>query len=62
MTHVEEFLQLVKENPGLPIIPMVNDEICGEISGTYWAGSFGRSEVEEIYYGRDNWHIKSVDD
>lgn len=41
-----KLLQLIKENPKLPVIPMVNYEVCSEDSG-YWTGSFGDVNVEE---------------
>ena len=42
----EAFLKLVKKNPTLPIVPMVDNEIVGEDYG-YWLGAFGRAEVGE---------------
>lgn len=35
----EAFLKLVKKNPTLPIVPMVDCEVVGG-EGCYWAGSF----------------------
>lgn len=42
----EAFLKLIKKNPTLPIIPLVDNEIVGEDYG-YWLGSFGSASVGE---------------
>lgn len=42
----EELIQLIKENPTLPIVPMVNYEVCSE-DHSYWTGKFGDCAVEE---------------
>lgn len=42
----EAFLKLVKKNPTLPIVPMVDNEIVGE-DYCYWLGAFGSAEVGE---------------
>lgn len=41
-----KLLQLIKENPELPIVPMVNYKGCSEDCG-YWTGKFGDVNVEE---------------
>lgn len=43
----KEFLELVKANPDLPIVPMVDSEVCGGDDYGWWLGSFGMSEVTE---------------
>ena len=42
----EAFLKLVKKNPTLPIVPMVDCEVVGG-EDCYWAGSFGSASVGE---------------
>ena len=42
----EAFLELIKKNPTLPIVPMVDYEIVGEDWGR-WLGAFGRAYVGE---------------
>ena len=61
MTKIEELLKLVKENPNLPIVPMVDSEVVGDYDA-YWMGAWGDSAIEEIYLGRDRYYIKSIDD
>jgi hypothetical protein len=52
-SNTEKFLQLVKENPTLPIVPMVYYEVVGEDYGS-WVGSFGSAYVGEytMFYDR----------
>lgn len=52
----KEFLRLVAENPELPIIPMVNYEVCAGDYG-YWYGSFGNSKIEKVV----NYQLHSED-
>jgi len=42
----EAFLKLVKKNPTLPIVPMVDSDVVSEDCG-YWMGSFGSAYVGE---------------
>lgn len=37
MSRITEFIELVKANPDLPIIPMVDAEIVGDDYG-WWLG------------------------
>jgi hypothetical protein len=62
MSKIEELLKLIKENPDLPIIPMVGSEVVAEDSSSYWVGSWGRCELTEYYIGRERVHFKDDDD
>ena len=62
MTKTEEFLKLIKENPDLPVVPMVNDEVVGDDSYHYWLGEWKRSEVTEYYKCREYIHFKDDDE
>lgn len=55
----EELIELIKNNPDLPIYAWVDAEICGDGYG-YWLGKFGRAYIKEYakvepynYYGKD---------
>lgn len=61
MNNVEKLINLIKENPDLPIIPMVNAEIVCDDYG-YWMGEWGRCEVTEYYLGKERVHFKDDDD
>lgn len=41
----DELFRLIKENPDLPVVPMVDGEICGDDSG-YWMAGWGESRME----------------
>lgn len=45
--NTSELLQLIKENPELPVIPMVSNEVCGDYSG-YWEGEWGSACIDEF--------------
>ncbi len=50
MTNKEKFTQLfnlMKENPDLPVLPMVHSEIVADDDYVYWIGAWGSSSVEE---------------
>lgn len=49
------FLKLVKKNPTLPIVPMVDNEIVGEDYG-YWLGAFGSAKVGEYAIFDDKYY------
>ena len=60
MSNIEKLINLAKENPDLPIVPMVDGEIAAEEYG-YWMGSWGNCEVKEYYLGEEKLHFKDDD-
>ena len=62
MTNIEKFLQLVKDNPGLPVIPVVDEKIVADDCCTWWMGRWGRSEVTGYYIGRNHIHFRDDDE
>lgn len=52
--NITELLRLVKENPDLPILPLVDGDIV--VGGEYgwWLGAFGRCYIDE--YIIDEWY------
>lgn len=62
MSNIEQFLQLVKENPDLPIVPMVDSEVVCDDTYTYWTGGWGHSEVTEYYIGEEGIHFRDDDE
>ena len=62
MTRIEQLLQIIKDNPDLPVVPMVEGEVVGDDSYNYWLGHWGRSEVTEYYLGREKLHFKDDDE
>lgn len=58
---VTELLQLMQANPGLPVIPMVDSEICASDEFTSWVGSFGRPRLDELYKDDERTYLRSED-
>lgn len=48
-------LKLVAENHDLPIVAMVNGEICWD-DGCYWMGGFSAASIELIGLIDDHWY------
>lgn len=53
MNNTEKLLKLIKENPDLPIVPMVDSDVVSDDCG-YWLGSFGSARLGEyaLFYER----------
>lgn len=51
----KELLRLVAENPDMPVIAMVNGEICWD-DGSYWMGSFSAVSIELVGLIGDHWY------
>lgn len=61
--NTEELLWLVKENPELPVVPMVSGLIA-EDSNNYWLGCFSRAQVDSYLLGKRSHRVwfKSEDE
>lgn len=57
----EEFLKLMKENPDLPIFPMVDYEVVCE-DYCRCLGAWGSSYIGECYIGRERVYFREDDD
>lgn len=60
--RLEELFRLIKENPDLPILPMVDSEIVADDECAYWTGSWGSAYVGEYYITDGRIHFKDSDD
>lgn len=58
----EELFRLMQENPDLPIVPMVDEEIVADDCCSYWTGSWGYSEVTEYVKGNEQIFFKDDDE
>lgn len=47
MNNAKELLEICEKHPDLPIVPLVDSEVCWDESGWYM-GVFGRAEVGEV--------------
>ena len=61
MTNAENLLKLIKDNPDLPVIPMVDGEIPGDDCG-YWLGAWGTAQIDEYILTNERVVYKSDDD
>jgi hypothetical protein len=61
MSETKKFVELVAANQGLPIVAMVNGEICEPDATLYWMGSFSAASVELIGLIDERWY-DDVDD
>lgn len=52
--NISHLLQLIKENPELPIMPMVSTECVGGDDYSYWAAEWGKASIEEYWVDEDN--------
>ncbi len=59
----DELFRLMKENPDLSVVPMVDGEICGDDCG-FWMGYWGHAAVDEFLVCEryDYMAFKSDDD
>lgn len=60
--NVAELLNLIKENPDLPIVPMVDSEIVASDEYTNWLGSFGKAEIDYVWDNGERIYFKSNDE
>lgn len=66
----QNLLKILSENPDLPILCMVDYEICGDDSCRRWAGSIGEVEIkeyisldpEETVYGQSIFWKEDIDE
>lgn len=57
----EELFRLMKENPDLPVVPMVDADIVADDCG-YWMGSWGSSRIQEYMLGEEQVYFREDDD
>ena len=62
MNKTELFLEIVKENPTLPIIAMVDSEIVADEGYAWWLGSFGESFVGHYYNNDSRVYVREHED
>lgn len=63
--NTKALLQIIRENPELPVIPMVGTEVVADDTYGHWMASFGSVAVDEYLLaknGYDSILFKSDDD
>lgn len=59
--NFEELMKLIQENPELPVVPMVEYEVCGGDECAWWEGKFGTAKIDEVFSRDEFIYIKSKD-
>lgn len=59
---IKEPLKLIRENPTLPIVPMVDGELFLDNGCQYWMGSWGNAYIDEYLITQDNYLLFKSDD
>ena len=54
--YIRQALDLIRDNPELPIIPLVNYEVVADDDALYWMGSWGKARIDE--YSIDGERIR----
>ena len=60
--RLAQLLDLMQENPHLPIVPMVNSEVVADDTWGYWLGSWGPASVEKYYSGEERVYFYDEND
>lgn len=52
---MKELIELVTQNPDLPIVAMVNGEVCWD-DGCYWMARFSSASIEMVGLIGERWY------
>lgn len=55
--HLTQLLDLMKENPHLPVIPMVDSEVVADDTWGYWMGSWSKASLDKYYKGEERIYL-----
>ncbi|GAA0491169.1 hypothetical protein GCM10008986_16550 [Salinibacillus aidingensis] len=61
-SNIDELLELIRENPDLEIVPMVDTDIIGSDDFAWWVASWGSASIEEIYNHDERCYVRSKDE
>jgi hypothetical protein len=61
-TNITNLLELIKENPTLRIVPMVDTDVVASDDFSWWTAEWGNASVEEIYNDDERCYIRSEDE
>lgn len=60
--NVKELLKLIQENPDLPIVPMVDTEVCSSDDYGYWMGGWKEARIDEYWSDDERIYFRSQDE
>lgn len=58
----QTLIELIKENPKLPVLPMVAYEVCAGDDFAYWGGSWGKVKIDHYFVDDERIVYKSEDE
>lgn len=58
----EKLFELLRENPDLPVVAMVDSEIVADDGYSRWMGSWGSCYIGEYIIGEERLHFREEDD
>ena len=58
MSNIDKLLELIKENPELTVVPMVNERVIGD-GFDYWMGDWGQVYIDEYLIYNEAVYFKS---
>lgn len=56
--NINQLFELIKQNPDLPIIPMVDQEVIADDSHGRWMGSWGSGRIGEYFIVEENMYFR----
>ena len=59
--NIKNLLQLIKENPGIEIKPMIDSEVIADDCFSYWCGSWGKAKLDEYWVSDERIYFKEND-
>lgn len=59
--NVNELIKLIKENPELEIVPMVDYDIVAGDDYSYWMAEWGTAKIDEYYHLDERIYFKEQD-
>lgn len=58
----DELFRLMRENPDLPVVAMVDSEIVADDGYNRWLGAWGYCEIGEYFIGEERVYFREDDD
>lgn len=59
---VKHLLQLIQDNPNMPIILMVDTEVVASDEYAWWMGHWGAAEIDDFVEGHECFFLKNIHD
>lgn len=60
--NLANLLDLIKNNPHLPIVPMVSSEVVPDDTWAYWMGNWGPAKIDQYLLHKGRMFFKDDDD